>query len=170
MTNNTNVQFDKLYINLRKRRKELGLTQREVAKHANISVPTYSRYENPTNKCEPKYFTMLHIAEALNTSVDELMDSNIVEKQQQKNQLLSTLYSSSSDEKLYLICKNKQYAISCKDIADIAQNIGQLIRQSTILSDKLEHLHLEPTNMDTVQSETIKNSILSMLFQKIMTA
>lgn len=170
----TNIEFNDLSTNLRKRRMELGLTQREVAERANMPIATYARYEYALNKCEPRYTKMVYIANALNTSVDKLIGLQTTKKQRQENQLLSSLYTSSFSDKMYFIYKNKQYAVSQQDVADIIQNIEQLINQSTVLADKLDNLQLDisevKTNKTKDTAESIKKSILSTLIQKLATA
>ena len=75
---------------------------------------------------------------------------------------------------MYFIYKNKQYAVSQQDVADIIQNIEQLINQSTVLADKLDNLQLDisevKTNKTKDTAESIKKSILSTLIQKLATA
>ena len=55
---------------LKKRRKELNLTQKEVATELGISWQAYQRYE--TNKVTPTVYMALKIANALNTAVEDI--------------------------------------------------------------------------------------------------
>ena len=56
--------------NIARRRKELGLTQRELAEKLNISDKTLSRWE--TDKQVPDALMIPEIAKALDTSIGEL--------------------------------------------------------------------------------------------------
>lgn len=57
-------------IELKKARGEIGLTQVEVARKANISALSYQRYE--TGKRIPNAYVAQRIAKAVNSSVEEL--------------------------------------------------------------------------------------------------
>ncbi len=68
--------------NLKDLRKEVGLSQKQVAEILNISQQTYSDYENC--KTEPTSDTLLQIAICFGVSVDELLgredDKNLIER------------------------------------------------------------------------------------------
>lgn len=55
-----------------------GITQRELGKRCGIAEPTIRRYE--LNKLNPKIETLRKIADALNVSVDDLLDLRPDEK------------------------------------------------------------------------------------------
>ena len=55
---------------LKSRRKEMGLTQMEVAKQAKVTVVCYQRYE--TGERIPRADTAKLIAKALHTTVEKL--------------------------------------------------------------------------------------------------
>ena len=57
-----------------KRRKELGLTQQQLAEKLNISDKVVSKWE--TGKSLPDTAMLIPLAEALQISINELMDSN----------------------------------------------------------------------------------------------
>lgn len=57
--------------NLKNLRKEIGLTQKQVAEKLNISQQTYSDYENC--KTEPTSEILIEIATFFEVSVDELL-------------------------------------------------------------------------------------------------
>lgn len=57
------------------RRKELGLTQQELADKLYVSVKTISKWE--TNRGNPEINILPRIAEALNIEISELFDDNI---------------------------------------------------------------------------------------------
>ncbi len=59
--------------NIKKRRKEKGLTQKELAKKLNVSEPMISQYES---KETLKLETIRKIAIALDVSLNVLLDSN----------------------------------------------------------------------------------------------
>ena len=56
--------------NLKKRREELGLTQKQVATQLKVDVRLYQYYE--ASQREPKVGTAKKIAEVLKTTVEEL--------------------------------------------------------------------------------------------------
>lgn len=56
--------------NVRRRRAELGLGQRELARATGLSYPTMSRLEN--GHTNPRLSTLLAVAAALDTTVSEL--------------------------------------------------------------------------------------------------
>lgn len=57
--------------NLKTARKELGITQKEIASIINVSQQCYSDYEN--GKTAPDLMTLSKIADVLNTTVDYLL-------------------------------------------------------------------------------------------------
>ena len=61
--------------NLRNLRKELGLSQKQVAEKLNISQQTYSDYEN--DKTEPTMDMLVRLANLFGVSIDELLDIEI---------------------------------------------------------------------------------------------
>lgn len=61
--------------NLRNLRKELGLSQKQVAEKLNISQQTYSDYEN--DKTEPTMDMLIRLANLFGVSIDELLDRDI---------------------------------------------------------------------------------------------
>lgn len=66
-------------LNTKKYRKQLGLSQAEIARRLGISRQTFNNYE--LGKREADYETLLKIAEELHTSVQDLLqDSDINEK------------------------------------------------------------------------------------------
>ena len=56
--------------NIKQRREELGLTQRQVAERANITEAQFQRYEYGKNM--PSVGLALRIAEALDTTIEQL--------------------------------------------------------------------------------------------------
>lgn len=64
---------------LRKRRTELGLTQRAVADKASMSTVQYNGYENERH--EPSETTMARLAKALKANADDLWDDEYSEEQ-----------------------------------------------------------------------------------------
>lgn len=60
--------------NLRKLRKEKGLTQQQLSDIVGIKRSAYAYYE--IDKSEPSIATLLKIANALNVSVDEIVNSS----------------------------------------------------------------------------------------------
>lgn len=66
-------------LNTKKYRKQLGLSQAEIARRLGISRQTFNNYE--LGKREADYETLLKIAEELHTSVQDLLqDSDKTEK------------------------------------------------------------------------------------------
>jgi transcriptional regulator with XRE-family HTH domain len=60
---------------LKQLRKELGMTQEEFSKAANINRATYARYETGDN--QPDYDTLKHIAKVFGISVYSLLDDKL---------------------------------------------------------------------------------------------
>ena len=65
-------QISTLAKNIRKLRKEKGLSQDDLARKANIPFTTLTKIETGVIK-KPSVFTVEQIANALNTSVDHLL-------------------------------------------------------------------------------------------------
>lgn len=59
---------------LRERRKELGLTQLQVAQAVGIAESAYQRYE--LGNSEPLVTTAIRLARALDTSVEKIYDTD----------------------------------------------------------------------------------------------
>jgi transcriptional regulator with XRE-family HTH domain len=59
--------------NLRRRRKELGLSQEQLGARANIQMADISRYESGSR--DPRITTVARLAKALDVSVADLLDS-----------------------------------------------------------------------------------------------
>lgn len=57
--------------NLRRRRKELGLSQEQLGARANIQMADISRYESGSR--DPRISTVARLAEALDASIGELL-------------------------------------------------------------------------------------------------
>lgn len=62
--------------NLKKRREELNLTQKQVADTAKVGVRLYQNYE--TNRVEPGVNTAIKIAEVLETTVEKLFKDETI--------------------------------------------------------------------------------------------
>lgn len=60
--------------NLKKLRKESGITQNDLANILGIKQRTYSSYENNTN--EPNIDTLKKLSNYFNVSIDYLVDNN----------------------------------------------------------------------------------------------
>lgn len=56
--------------NLKRKRKELGLTREEIAKEIGISIHTYAAYEKGVRK--PLFDTLIKILKVLNCTLDDL--------------------------------------------------------------------------------------------------
>ena len=65
--------------NMKKKRKILKLTQREVANYLKITIRNYQRIEAGTQT--PRLKTALNLAKVLNTTVEELFEDNKIIKQ-----------------------------------------------------------------------------------------
>jgi transcriptional regulator with XRE-family HTH domain len=57
--------------NLRRRRKELGLSQEQLGARANIQMADISRYESGSR--DPRISTVARLADALDASIGELL-------------------------------------------------------------------------------------------------
>ena len=60
--------------NLRRRRKELGLSQEQLGARANIQMADISRYESGSR--DPRITTIARLAQALDVSIAELLDGS----------------------------------------------------------------------------------------------
>ena len=60
--------------NLRRRRKELGLSQEQLGARANIQMADISRYESGTR--DPRVTTIARLAEALDVPIAELLEGS----------------------------------------------------------------------------------------------
>jgi transcriptional regulator with XRE-family HTH domain len=60
--------------NLRRRRKELGLSQEQLGARANIQMADISRYESGSR--DPRITTIARLAEALDVPIAELLDGS----------------------------------------------------------------------------------------------
>jgi transcriptional regulator with XRE-family HTH domain len=74
---------------LRKRRKELDLTQATLAEKAGISVVQYNGYER--NRHEPSETTMAKLAKVLKADPDDLWDDEYAEEEQTVAELREAL-------------------------------------------------------------------------------
>ncbi len=61
--------------NLKKLRKERGVTQETLSKELYVSIQTINKWEN--GKCLPDAINLLNIAKFYNISLDELMDNDV---------------------------------------------------------------------------------------------
>lgn len=59
---------------LRERRKELGLTQLQVAQSSGLAESAYQRYER--GDAEPRVTAAIRLARALGTTVDKIYDTD----------------------------------------------------------------------------------------------
>ncbi len=69
----------KISYNIRKYRKIRNYTQEELAEFADISYDFMRRIESSKGQCGFSIFTLYKLALALNVSVDELMEINIID-------------------------------------------------------------------------------------------
>lgn len=60
--------------NLRRRRKELGLSQEQLGARADIQMADISRYESGSR--DPRVTTIARLAQALDVSISELLDGS----------------------------------------------------------------------------------------------
>ncbi len=104
--------------NLKKIRKEKGVSQKELAEAVGIKPTTYNTYEK--NGVEPKIDDLKKIAIYLNTSLDELCDMP-EEKQDLVDEELDRMKSGLS----YLIGH-----LSKKEIGDIIKHISSMQEKS----------------------------------------
>ncbi len=62
----------RMRMTIKQRRKALGMTQAQLARKANLSLPYIGRLE--TGRHDPKVGTLLKIAQALGVSVVDLLE------------------------------------------------------------------------------------------------
>ena len=88
--------------NIKKVRKTLGITQKELGSRLNMSQAAIGQYENNPNP--PKLVTITKIAQALGVAVDILIDDwsqfNEQEESEQTEYLLQKLIDSKKSEKM----------------------------------------------------------------------
>ncbi len=109
--------------NLKRIRKEKGLTQRELAKKAGIVYSTYSNYENGNRLPKPE--TIQDIANALNVSTLDLIEVPFKD----------SLNSDSAPPRPMT-----------KDVSDILSNTEELLRQEGLMFDG------EPISEESINS------------------
>lgn len=63
-----------LAANLRRRRKELGLSQEQLGARANIQMADISRYENGSR--DPRISTIARLAQALDVPIADLLEGS----------------------------------------------------------------------------------------------
>jgi len=101
--------------NIKRIRKEKGLTQKDVAEGCDMLVPTYSRLER--GGANPSLNTMVRIAEALDVPVIELLQS-------------SEIKDKSVAQKLEII----------ERLSDYNKNVVNIMLDSMIEKDRVEKL------------------------------
>ena len=104
-----------LLANIKRIRKEKGLTQQEVADGADMLVPTYSRLERGGSN--PSLTSIVRIASALNVSVVELL-------------LSSEIKDRSIAQKVEMV----------ENLSEYNRNVANIMLDSLIEKDRLEKL------------------------------
>ena len=105
--------------NIVKRRKELGLTQAELAKNAGLSEITVNRYE--TGKQPPRSLNLEAIAKALGSTVEELTQQHSPPAASLQTDLTRAAAFLSKVESLSLIRKKLIFALVYSDPAYIRE-------------------------------------------------
>ena len=101
--------------NIKRIRKEKGLTQQEVADSSDMLVSTYSRLERGGSS--PSLSTMIRIADALEVNITELLDSPLI--------------------------KDKSLAKKIEKVESLSEynkNVANIMLDSIIEKDRLEKL------------------------------
>ena len=76
MTNLFNEEEKKIFgVNLKKIRKDIGMTQSELAKEVGVSASIITKYERGLNA--PNFDILFKLATALETNVDELIGNSL---------------------------------------------------------------------------------------------
>lgn len=83
--------------NLRKYRKSAGYSSKELADTLKIKYTTYLNYENADT--EPRYETLMKIADILNVSPDELLGYTKQENRMNNEELLKELMEKDAENK-----------------------------------------------------------------------
>ena len=99
--------------NIKKARKNAGLTQKELGKKMGVTAATISAFEN--DKTNIKSATLEKIAAALNIPVYELWDDDFL-------RMLEKIYPEASDERLFMSAAEKLLQISWRKEGIIKNN------------------------------------------------
>ncbi|QTE21089.1 helix-turn-helix domain-containing protein [Polaribacter cellanae] len=120
-----------LLANIKRIRKEKGLTQKDVAEGCGMLVPTYSRLERGGSN--PSLASMVRIAKALAVDVVELFQS-------------SEIKDRSVAEKLVLV----------NDLSEYNRNVVTILLDSMIEKDRVEKLQQIKMKSRLVELEKIR--------------
>lgn len=142
--------------NLKRIRKSKGLSQKELAEKLGVSQPSYAQYERGTRN--PKIETLNKIAQALNTTVEELSDHTLsyfectlpvsALQNMDENDIKEDLYS--LREKL----KNKEYGPVSYDGQDIPEeDIDLFIGQVDLMLQRLKNKNKEKSDPNKNKTE-----------------
>ena len=121
-----------LLANIRRIRKEKGLTQKDVAEGSGMLVPTYSRLERGGSN--PSLGSMVRIANALGVPVVELLSSSEVKDR-------------SIAQKLEII----------NGLSDYNKNVINIMLDSMIEKDRIERLQEVKKNKRLAELDQIRN-------------
>lgn len=86
---------------IRKNRDRLGMTQESLAEKINVSIPHISRMENGSAK--PSLQTLVDICNALNITIDDLMQDSISAAREKKSGPLAEILATCSEAELEMI-------------------------------------------------------------------
>lgn len=86
---------------IRKNRDRLGMTQETLAEKINVSIPHISRMENGSAK--PSLQTLVDICNALNITIDDLMQESVPAAKEKRSGPLLEILASCSEAELDMI-------------------------------------------------------------------
>lgn len=86
---------------IRKNRDRLGMTQETLAEKINVSIPHISRMENGSAK--PSLQTLVDICNALNVTIDDLMQDSVLAAKARRTGPLVDILASCSEAELDMI-------------------------------------------------------------------
>lgn len=88
---------------IKKNRRNLGMTQEQLAERINISVPHMSRIETGTGS--PSLQTLVDICNTLDITVDDLMQDSLTAAQKKLEGRLGEIAEDCSAEELHLVAE-----------------------------------------------------------------
>lgn len=95
------IDYHSIGKNIRKHRNRLGITQEILAEKINVSIPHISRMENGSAK--PSLQTLVDICNALNISIDDLMQDSITATKAKASNRLDEVLAGCSTEEIDMI-------------------------------------------------------------------
>ena len=112
-----NISYKLLGIGIRKRRRQLRMSQAELAELTDLSIPYISFVE--TGKKVPSLSCLASIANALDTTIDNLLTGT----------LSPSSHSNPLQDKLFAGCSPEEQEILVKLLSKVLDNASELLRE-----------------------------------------